>query len=423
MKVPLSSINGLAVAFDLGTTTIAASLVDPANGKRLALASALNPQRSFGADVLTRLAAANLPENLAAMQACLASEMERMVEALLAEAGAAPQALAAVALAGNPAMEQIALGLPVASLAFPPFRPLFKDAKSTTTRELGWSRELPAFLFPLPGGFVGGDLVSFLFGCPDTPRPGTLYLDLGTNAEMALFDGERYLSTSAAAGPAFEGGNLRCGMAALPGAIESVRIDGDRVRIGTIGGAPACGICGTGVLDAVAALLENGVIDRTGRLKPAGEIASNLANRVQEIHGVPAFVLQRDARGAVYLDQEDIRALQLAKGALRAGMEILLTRAGLDFDGLSGVVLTGSFGARLDPAILKNIGIFSENMVKITGFIREGALLGVERLLLEPEGRARLESLTRSVRVLPLSGTPAFEKRFLANLDFPEQKI
>jgi uncharacterized 2Fe-2S/4Fe-4S cluster protein (DUF4445 family) len=414
----LSSSRSLTVAFDLGTTTIAASLLDPATGERLAVTGARNPQREWGADVLARLGAAADPETLNAMKACLAAEMERMTEALLAQAGAAPAELSAIALAGNPAMEHIALGLPVASLAYPPFRPLFSAGKSVTTRDLGWSRELPAYLFPLPGGFVGGDLLAFLFGCRSA-KPGTLYLDIGTNAEIALFDGKGFLATSAAAGPAFEGGNLRCGMAALPGAIESVRIDGDRVVLGTIAGAPARGICGSGVLEAVAALLESGVIDRTGRLCSPGEITSNLANRLQEMNGVPAFILHRDAKGCVYLDQDDIRALQLAKGALRSGMEIVLAKAGLSFETLSEVVLTGSFGAVLSPAVLKNVGIFSENMVRITGFVREGALAGVERMLVEQDGRAQLESLAKQLRVIPLSGTPLFERLFLANLDFP----
>jgi uncharacterized 2Fe-2S/4Fe-4S cluster protein (DUF4445 family) len=416
----LSSPRRLAVAYDLGTTTIAASLVDQGSAQRLARSGALNPQRQWGADVLARLTAAADPDTLAAMQGAVAREMERLAEQLLETCGAAAEELAAVAVAGNPAMEHIALGLPIKSLAYPPFRPLFSEAKSVTTRDLGWSRELPAYLFPLPGGFVGGDLVSFLFGLDAPPRRGTLYLDMGTNAEIALFDGESFLATSAAAGPAFEGGNLRCGMAALPGAVSGVAIEGDRVRVETIGGSAPRGICGSGVLATVAALLGHGVIDRTGRLLPAGEIASNLGNRVQEVNGVPAFVLHRDASGMVYLDQEDIRALQLAKGALRGGMEVLLSRAGLSFADLSRVVLTGSFGAVLSPSVLKNIGVFTENMVIITGFVREGALAGAERLLAEPDGAARVAHLAQQVRVIPLSGTPLFEKLFIKNIDFPE---
>ena len=415
----MSSSRRLAAAFDLGTTTIAASLVDPATGERLAVTGALNPQRKWGADVLTRLTAASDPEQLRAMQGALALEMERMAEELLQKAGAPFEELALVGVAGNPAMEHIALALPVASLAYPPFRPLFSAGKSGTTLELGWRRETPAYLLPLPGGFVGGDLLAFLFGLDRHPSRGTLYLDMGTNAEIALFDGERYLSTSAAAGPAFEGGNLRCGMSALPGAISGVSIEGDRVSVKTIGGATPRGICGSGVLETVAALVGCGIIEPTGRLRPSAEIASNLANRVQEVRGVPAFVLHRDASGAVYLDQEDIRALQLAKGALRGGMEILLAKAGLSLDEVSRVVLTGSFGAVLSPAVLKMVGIFNEKMVRITGFIREGALAGVERMLVLQDGREQMETLAQKVRVVPLSGTPLFEKHFLANIDFP----
>ena len=416
----MSSARRLAAAFDLGTTTIAASLVDTATGARLAVTGALNPQRPWGADVLARLSAASRPETLRAMQGALALEMERMAEELLCLAGAASGELASVAVAGNPAMEHIALALPVVSLAYPPFRPLFSAGKDASTLDLGWRRGLPAYLAPLPGGFVGGDLVAFLFGLGEGAAPGTLYLDMGTNAEIALFDGERFLATSAAAGPAFEGGNLRCGMPALPGAISGVRIEGDRVILQTIAGARPCGICGSGVLETVAALIGCGIIEPTGRLRPSVEIQSNLANRVREVNGVPAFVLHRDAAGLVYLDQEDIRALQLAKGALRGGMEILLAKANLTLEDVSQVVLTGSFGAVLSPAVLKKVGIFSEKMVRITGFIREGALAGVERMLVEGGGRDLLESLAQKVRVIPLSGTPLFEKLFLANIDFPK---
>ncbi|WP_224983500.1 ASKHA domain-containing protein [Geomonas agri] len=418
----MSSSKGLAAAFDLGTTTIAASLVDPATGTRLAVTGAMNPQRRWGADVLARLTAGGDPGTLRAMQAALAAEMERMTDALLEQAGASHADLAQVAIAGNPSMETIALALPVESLAHPPFRPLFSAGKAVTTLDLGWSRKHPCYLLPLPGGFVGGDLLAFLFGMPEAPAPGTLFLDVGTNAEIALFDGERYLATSAAAGPAFEGGNLKCGMAALPGAVSGVQIKGDRLLLSTITGAAPSGICGTGVLDTVAALLEAGIVETTGRLLPAAEIDSNLGNRVQEVNGITSFVLHRDAKSFVYLDQEDIRALQLAKGAMRGGMEILLEKANLVLDDVSRVVLTGSFGAVLSPDVLKKVGIFNEKMVRITGFIKEGALAGVERVLLSADGREQMEALAQKVRVIPLSGTPLFEKHFLANIDFPKTK-
>ncbi|HEX5774200.1 MAG TPA: ASKHA domain-containing protein [Geomobilimonas sp.] len=428
----MSSPRRLAIAIDLGTTTIAASLLDTATGERLAMAGGLNPQRLFGADVVSRLEAAHASaDNRHKMSALVNGSLADLVKELLGEAGASPVDLTGVAIAGNPAMEHLLLGLPVESLAFPPYRPLFTAGRTMTTGELGWDVTVPAMIFPLPGGFVGGDLVAFLFGSevtgPSGPLSGSqspipssrLFLDLGTNGELALQVGEKTVATSAAAGPAFEGGNLACGMAALAGAIHRVTITGDRLELSVIGGGTPVGICGSGVIETIAGLLQAGVIDGTGRLLTPGEIPSNLANRVEEVAGQPAFVLYRDARTTVYLSQEDIRQVQLAKGAIRAGVEVLCERTGIRCDAVEEVILTGSFGAELSPRSLKNLGIFTENMVKIAFFVREGALRGVERALCAPDGFDRVARLAESIRVIPLSGTPAFEKHFLEQMNFP----
>ncbi len=324
-------------------------------------------------------------------------------------------------------MEQFLLGLPVESLAYPPFRPLFREGKRLRTDSLGWKLDLNAYLFPLPGGFVGGDLVAFLVGCraDETSHasqlaPHTLYLDLGTNGEMALFSGAKIIATSAAAGPAFEGGNLACGMPALPGAIEKVAITGGKLSLSTIAGRTPRGICGSGVIDTLSELLREGLIDASGRLLPPEEIASTLGNRIAEINGSLSFVLYRDAARTVFLSQEDIRQVQLAKAAIRAGMEILFQRAGIAGDDVQKVILTGSFGAVLSAEKLKNVGIFHENMVKVASFIREGALAGVERALCTAEGFAATDNLARKIRVIPLSGTPAFERNFLEHMNFPK---
>ncbi|WP_298438874.1 ASKHA domain-containing protein [Geobacter sp.] len=420
----MRSSDPLAIAVDLGTTTLAASLVSLAAGERLASAGSLNPQREFGADVVSRLDAACRSEEAARRMAELArTELHRLAEELLARSGAPRESLRIIAVAGNPAMEHLLLGLPVRSLAFPPYRPLFSAGRHLPARELGWDLPAEAYLFPLPGGFVGGDTVAFLHGVidPRSPSPEPrLYLDLGTNGEIALAAGNRLLATSAAAGPAFEGGNLACGMAALPGAISRVSLEGERLAVTTVGGRPPVGICGSGVLGAISLLRERGVIDATGRLLSPEEIPSNLGNRVTEVAGAPAFILHRDAARTVWLGQEDIRQVQLAKGAIRAGMEVLFQRAGIGADEVNSVILTGSFGAVLDPRSLKNVGIFTEKMVQTSLFVREGALHGVEKALLAAEGVVAAERLAGAIRVVPLSGTPAFEKHFLNNINFPE---
>ncbi len=419
------SDNSVALAVDLGTTTIAASLVDQASGKRLASGGCLNPQREFGADVITRLSAAeDVPEQRHRMAELVNAELESLAMQLLEEVGMHPDSLRRVAIAGNPAMEHLLLDLPVASLARIPYRPLFSEGRNVCITELGWKLACDAYIFPLPGGFVGGDLVAFLYGQISSdsqllPHHARLYLDLGTNAEIALVSGDTVFATSAAAGPAFEAGNLSCGMPGLPGAVSNVAINGDRVTIDTIADAHPKGICGTGVLSLMAELLRSGVMERTGRLKTPAEITSNLAGRIVEHSGIPAFLVYRDAGGELFLTQHDIRQVQLAKGAVRAGIEVLLDRAGIRYEALQELVLTGSFGALLRPELLKIAGIVPDDVVEHLRPVRDGALEGVERMLSASDGMGEVETVARKIKVFPLSGTPAFEKIFLEQIDFP----
>jgi uncharacterized 2Fe-2S/4Fe-4S cluster protein (DUF4445 family) len=421
----LSSAKQPGIAVDLGTTTIAAALVEAGSGAYLARSGSINPQRQYGADVVSRLAYAGQGEaQRRALQECCSGELERLAQQVAAAAGVPLDRVGQVAVAGNPTMVHLLLGLPVEPLAFPPYRPKVTTGHTLTTGQLGWATVLPLYVWPSPGGFVGGDLVAFLYGeelaAAGTPAAGPrLYLDLGTNGEIALWTAAGWFATSAAAGPAFEGGNLACGMAALPGAIERVTLSGDRLTCTTIGNGQPLGLCGSGVLEAIAALRAGGVLDASGRLKAPAEIPTNLAARVQEIAGQAAFVFYRDARRQIYLSQDDIRQVQLAKGAVRAGIEVLLERARIRPEAVPEVVLTGSFGASLTLASLKSIGILTENMVINARFVREGALAGVARSLGSAAALHRVEQLAAALKIIPLSGTPAFEQKFLAHLNFP----
>lgn len=410
-----------AIAFDLGTTTLAASLIERSSGRRLAMTGSLNPQRQFGADVVSRLdAAVNDPSAAATMTALIRAELARLADLLLQEAKIGVQQVPMAALAGNPAMQHLLLGWPVESLARPPFRPRQTEGATVSAIELGWNFCQHVYLFPQPGGFVGGDTVAFLFECDPSVRTSpALYLDMGTNGEMALDDGSTLWATSAAAGPAFEGGNLACGMSALAGAICGVALDGDRLRIETVGNGRPRGICGSAVIQLVALLRRQEIIDRSGRLLTAAEVGSNLATRIVDQGGDLAFVLYRDAMGQVFISQNDIRQLQLAKGAVRAGMEVLQERARIRCDALQDLILTGSFGAVLEPAALKTVGIFNQEMVEKCRFVREGALTGVERALVQADGFSAVANLAARFRVVPLSGTPLFEQKFLEQIDFP----
>ncbi|MFZ2949646.1 MAG: ASKHA domain-containing protein [Desulfuromonadaceae bacterium] len=407
-----------ALAIDLGTTTLAASLIDCSSGERRAISGALNPQRRYGADVITRLdAAVNSAPLRQEMTALIRTGLRRLGGELCSTAGIAWNDVRKVAVAGNPVMQHILMGLELTSLAFPPYRPLYTTGTELKAADLAWDGNADVYLFPMPGGFVGGDTVAFIHGAE--PGEATLCLDMGTNGEIALIAGDTVWATSAAAGPAFEGGNLSCGMAALPGAISSVRIEGERLRLQVIGNGRPCGICGSAAIEAVTELLRCNILESGGRLRGAEEMESNLAVRLIQYQGAVAFVLYRDAENLIVLTQDDIRQLQLAKAALRAGIDVLAERSRIQCHAFKQVILTGSFGAVLRAEWLKTVGIFDESMVQTTRFTPEGALTGVEKALAGTDGFGEVEALARRFRVVPLSGTPLFETLFMKHIDFP----
>jgi uncharacterized 2Fe-2S/4Fe-4S cluster protein (DUF4445 family) len=410
-----ASMTEILLALDLGTTTLAGRLLDR-NGAVLAEARAPNPQAALGSDIIRRLEAARSGEG-GRLQRLLLDGIEALLAELLRQAGAPRAAVAAAAAAGNPGICHLLRNLPVDPILFPPHRPRDRQGVFLDPAGLDLDLPVPLYLFPLVSGYAGGDLVAFLYG--QLPAaPGSLFVDVGTNGELALFDGARWWATSVAAGPAFEGGEIACGMPALPGAVEGVRIAGDALRLAVIGGGRPLGVCGTGLVEAVAAALEGGLVDRTGRIVTPAEVPTNLARHITETPAGRALRLYRDAAGELLLSQEEIRRFQLAKGALRAGAECLLARAGVEPGAVREVVVTGAFGLSLRPAALKRVAMLPANMIDNVRFVPGGALAGVGRLLLDPAGPQRVQELAGAIQPHPLSGTPAFEKAFLHSLDF-----
>ncbi len=405
----------LRLALDLGTTTLAGRLF-AADGTVLAERRLANPQRQLGSDVIRRLEAALAGEG-ERLQQLLVGGIEALVADLLAESGCRRADLGAAAAAANPAICHLLRRLPVEPILYPPHRPRHPEAALLSPAELSLDLPVPLFLFPQVSGYVGGDLVAFLFGCP-APLVTTLYVDVGTNGEMALFSGGRWWVTSVPAGPAFEGGEIASGMAALPGAVCRVRLDGDWLRLETIGGQPPIGVCGSGLVEVVAAALEGGLIDRHGTIADPDAVDTNLARYAAEAAGGRALRLYRDAATDLLVTQQDLRSFQLAKGAVRAGVECLLQRAGVAVGQVEDVVMTGAFGFSLAPEALKRVAMLPGNMVDKVRFVPAGALEGVSRYLREPQAAGRLESLVGALTPYPLSGTPAFEKAFLHAIDF-----
>lgn len=404
-----------SIALDLGTTTLAGRLLS-ASGEVLAEGRIANPQRAQGTDILTRLQKAH-DDSGETLQALLVEALRSLVAILLADAGCARQDVGALAAAGNPGMSCLLQNLPVRSLLFPPHKPPYKELVCIPARDLDLGVPAPLELFPLAAGFVGGDMVACLVGLEAVPV-GTLLLDLGTNAELALWDGAHWWVTSAAAGPAFEGGNIGTGMILTDGAVTDVRLVDDSLQLTIAGQGSPRGLCGSGLAALVTAARQGGLIDASGRILSAEEVETNLERYLVEQDGAWGIRFHRDAGGALLLTQDDLRNFQLAKGAVRAGAEVLLDRAGFTPESVSRVLVTGALGTALPVEVLKRVALLPEAMLDKTSFIANGVLSGLQNYLVDVDGKQRLNSLMTIMRPFPLSGTPAFEGRFLTSLEF-----
>jgi len=407
--------DGLLLALDLGTTTLGGRLLDR-SGTTLAEAKRVNPQSVLGSDIIRRLDAALHGEGLR-LQALLVEGIQSLVSELLGTVGEMPHSLAGAAAAGNPGICCLLRNLPVEQILFPPHRPRERQGAFLSPASLGLDLPVPLYLFPLVSGYVGGDLVAFLYG--QKPRAfNSFYLDIGTNGEMALHVDGRWWTTSVAAGPAFEGGDISSGMPVTAGAVTGIRLEGDSLRLQVFGGGPPRGLAGSGLVEMVTVALEAGLLDDFGRIVEPEEVTTNLARLVAETPAGRVLRIYRDAGCELLVTQQDIRNLQLAKGAIRAGAECLLERAGIDAGLLAEVVVTGAFGFSLAPSALKRVAMLPANMVDKVRFVPGGTLEGVSRLLCETDGPGRVQALADSLQAYPLSGTPAFEKAFLHGLDF-----
>ena len=406
-------MNELLLALDLGTTTLAGRLLD-AQGQMLAEGKVVNPQRVLGADIIRRLEAALAGEG-ERLQALLVEGIAALLDDLLHAAGARRQQIAAAALAANPGVTALLCGDDVHPILFPPHRPQNLALRSLDLPAL--SLPVPLSVFPFLSGYVGGDLIAFLYGlAPAADR--TLCIDLGTNGEIAISSAAGWLATSVPAGPAFEGGEISCGQVAAVGAISNITRVGDRLQCEVIGGGPPTGLAGSGLFALIAVAIETGLIDQSGRIVAAVEVESNLSRYLRPDGSAHVLSLYRDATREIIVTQADIRAFQLAKGAVRAGIDALLARADVVAASVEQVIVTGAFGLALDRQRLKNVAILPAVMVEKALFVPGGALAGVQRFLLQTDGCEQLQALTEKMRSYPLSGTPAFERAFLAALNF-----
>ncbi len=403
----------LGAAVDIGTTTLAAYLFDMRDGRMLGVESALNPQRAFGADVITRSDYAGQGDGLSQLAASVRGGLSDMLKALCKRAGASVCDIAHIVLAGNTVMMHLAAGLPPMGIAVSPFVPARVSGFEVSGAEL----QLPCTnarvtFMPSVAGYVGADTVAgVLASGMDQPGGNALLIDIGTNGEMVLRAGDRLLCCSTAAGPAFEGAHIRCGSGGVAGAISRVKL-GDRPACEVIGGGDAQSICGSGLVDAVAEMLRVGLMDEMGRIDAA--CAGPLTDLITTVDAKPALTLC----GGVFLCQRDIREVQLAKGAIAAGIEVLLSEAGLAAEDLSVIYLAGGFGNYIDISSACAIGLLPAKCAPRVKPIGNAAGAGARMALLSQEVLARCEEVRRRMTYLELSARPDFQDLFVEKMMF-----
>ena len=418
------------IAYDLGTTTVVATLLDLNTGTPVAVQSMLNKQQPFGADVISRISATMMdPTALERLRGLAQATLSELTEEVCADGGIDPLDVYEVALAGNATMTQLVLGIDPEPLGVAPFIMVSADYPDVRATELGLKIHplARAVILPSLGAYVGGDIVAgALASGMDRDKRLRLFIDVGTNCEIVLGDGERLLATAAPAGPAFEAASIKCGMRAAAGAIETVNIKDGELLIGTIEDAQPAGICGSGLVDACASLFDIGIIDSSGRYvtdEAAAELAPTLADRLLMREGERVFVLAwregvGDAEHSVFLSQRDIRELQFAKAAIATGWALLLEEFGVQESDVQQVLLAGSFGSYLSPSSAVKIGLVPKLSVMRIVSAGNVAGEGAKMALLSVQERHGANALLDEVKYVELSDRSDFNDKFIERLAF-----
>ena len=404
-----ASTRWLGLAADIGTTKIAVYIVDMETGKTLASKGLMNPQISYGEDVVSRIfAAGKSEENAVKLQTVLMDALSETVEDLCSEIHASPSNVVDAAIVGNTAIHHLFLRLPVTQLGMSPYVPAVRAAVDIKARDLGLRIAQGAYVHLLPNvaGYVGADHVAMLLATriADAGR-AMLALDIGTNTEICMAREGKLASVSCASGPAFEGAHIKYGMRAAPGAIEHVRLSGRQLEIQTIGGQSPIGICGSGLLDVVAQLRVNNVLDITGRM--------NEHPLVRKVNGNTEFVLvDRGDQDSITVSQTDVRELQAAKAAIRVGIDALVEAAGLSDDEIAEVVIAGAFGTFIDVESAITIGMLPALPLDRFKQVGNAAGTGARMALISRSQRLQAEKIALRDEYIELASVDGFNRKF-----------
>jgi len=405
--------SGLGLAVDLGTTKIAGYLLDLDSGKTLSSSGVMNPQISYGEDIVSRITyAMESPAKKKKLQEVVVNTLNSLTSDLCRRANVEKERIVEAVIVGNTVMHHLLLDLPVDQLAVSPFVPAVQNSLDVKSRDIGLNIAPGAYIHLLPNiaGFVGADHVAMLLATERIWKDDDLViaLDIGTNTEVSLIDNGDITSVSCASGPAFEGAHIKDGMRATNGAIERLQLIGDEVKYQTIGKVPPVGLCGSGILDAIAQLYLAGVISRDGKM--------NDHPRMRFHNNQKEFVLVNEKENgspAITITQKDVREIQLAKGAIRSGIDVLLRERGHFEQEVKKVIIAGAFGSYINVASAVSIGMLPPLPLNRFQQVGNAAGTGAKLALLSVKERLKAETIARRVSYIELAAFPNFEKVFL----------
>jgi uncharacterized 2Fe-2S/4Fe-4S cluster protein (DUF4445 family) len=410
VRPPRKAVLGLAV--DIGTTKIAAYLLDLTSGKTLLSKGLMNPQISYGEDVISRITLAmKSPAEATRLQRVLVEAVNHLGSEMCGQIGAESGDITETVIVGNTAIHHLFLKLPVAQLVAAPFLPAVASSYEVKARELGLKFAPGSYVYSLPNiaGFVGADHVAALLATRPWENDGTtLLIDIGTNTEISLTHNKKTIAVSCASGPAFEGGHITHGMRAANGAVEKVRIEGKKILLQTIGNQPPVGICGSGILDALAQMYLAGIIDQSGKMQSSHPAVRNGAKQRE-------FVLspKQDETPDVVITQQDIRELQLAKAAVRVGIQSLLNACKITERSVSRVIIAGAFGSYIDVGSAIVAGMLPDIPLAKYRQVGNAAGTGARLALISSVQRTIAENIAGKVNYLELAGAPGFMNLFV----------
>ena len=416
---PDADLEGYGIACDIGTTTVVCHLLELKQGRRLATAGEANRQQAFGADVISRIRASE-EGHLEELANLIRGQLSDMICDVCKQAGIGPDQIRAMTVAANTTMCHLLTGLDPSGIGRAPFVPKSYFGTEVPSKVLNLPFDGPVYIAPAVSGYVGGDITSDLVAVEiQRKQKPVLLIDVGTNGEMVLGCGDKLLCCSTAAGPAFEGAQIRFGMTAKTGAIHAVEYRDGRVVCSVLGGGEAVGICGSGLIDAIAVMLDLGALDETGRILDPEE-DDDIPEAAQpwlflDENEDPAFRLTDQ----VWVTQSDVRKVQLGKGAIAAGEQVLINTYGVGYDEIGALYLAGGFGSYIRPASAARIGMIPQELLPVTAAAGNTAAEGACMALLSRQVRAKLSQLHHQMQYIELSGKEEFNQAYMEAMLFP----